>query len=154
MPKVVSNVVDTYVFRRTHGGAHFLVIRKRSDAPAGNIWQAIHSQISAGETALSTALHDVVERTGLTPDRCYTADYVGQFYDHVSDSIILAPTLAAQVGAGARVRLSTEYVDYAWCDLEETTSRLTWSAQRWAVRHIFDLIVADPKEADIYAVWP
>jgi len=136
------------------GGAQFLVIRKRSAEPAGDTWQSVHSQIAAGESALSAARRDVSERTGLDPERFYTADYIGQFYDHVSDSVVLAPTFAAQVDPAARVRLSDDYVDYAWCDLEETTSRLNWSAQRWAVRHIFELIVADLEESEMYVIWP
>lgn len=152
MPRVVSNVVDTYVFRLGPVGAQFLVLRKRVDEPAGDIWQSIHSHIASNETAVSAARRDVRDRTGLTPIRLYTADYIGQFYDHVSDTVILAPTLAAQVDASCRVSLSQDYVDYAWCDLEETTSRLIWTAQRWAVRHIYDVIASATDEAEIYAI--
>jgi dihydroneopterin triphosphate diphosphatase len=152
MPRVVSNVVDTYVFRRANAGAQFLVLRKRGDEPAGDVWQSIHSHIASTETAISAARRDLLDRTGLTPIRLYAADYVGQFYDHVSDTVVLAPTLAAQVENGARVRLSSDFIDYAWCDLEETTSRLIWTAQRWAVRHIYDVIASADEEADIYAI--
>jgi dihydroneopterin triphosphate diphosphatase len=152
MPRVVSNVVDTYVFRNVSVGTQFLVVRKRGDEPAGDIWQSIHSQIGSGETAVGAARRDLLERTGLKPMRLFTADYIGQFYDHVSDTVILAPTLAAQVHGKSRVVLSSDFVDYAWCDLEEITSRLIWTAQRWAVRHIYDVIASRDDEADIYAI--
>lgn len=151
---MISNVVDTYVFRTVNVGAQFLVLRKRTDEPAGDTWQSIHSHISQGETAVTASRRDLHERTGLTPVRLFTADYIGQFYDHVSDTVVLAPTLAAQVDPNTRVRLSSDFVDYAWCDLEETTSRLIWSAQRWAVRHIYDVIVAGDGESSNYVIWP
>jgi dihydroneopterin triphosphate diphosphatase len=152
MPRIVSNVVDTYVFRKINGRPQFLVLRKRRDEPGGDVWQSIHSQVGPGESAIATAKRDLLERTGLTPVRLYTADYIGQFYDHVSDSIVLAPTLAALVASKARVALSQDYVDYAWCDLEETTARLIWSAQRWAVRHIYDVIAVGGDESEMYAI--
>ena len=90
--------------------------------------------------------------TGLDPVRFYSADYIAQFYDHVSDSIVLAPTFAAQINPKSRVSVAPEYSDYAWCDLEETTSRLIYSAQRWAVRHIYDVIAIGGEESDVYAI--
>jgi dihydroneopterin triphosphate diphosphatase len=152
MPKIVSNIVDTYVFRKINGRTQFLVLRKRSDEPAGDVWQSIHSHIEPGESALSAARRDLLDRTGLTPIRFYTADYIGQFYDPVSDTIVLAPTLAALIAPKARVTLASDYVDYAWCDLEETTARLVWSAQRWAVRHIYDVIAVGGDESEMYAI--
>ncbi|HUG14629.1 MAG TPA: NUDIX domain-containing protein [Thermomicrobiales bacterium] len=152
MPRVISNVVDTYVFRKSSVGAQFLVLRKRGDDPAGDLWQSIHSHVASGETAIGAARRDLLERTGLTPARLFTADYIGQFYDHVGDTIVLAPTLAALVDSSARVTLSADFVDYAWCDLEETTSRLLWTTHRWAVRHIYDVIVSGDAEAELYAI--
>jgi dATP pyrophosphohydrolase len=152
MPRIVSNVVDTYVFRKINGRPQFLVLRKRSEEPGGNTWQSIHSHVGPHESALDAARRDLLERTGLTPVRFYSADYIGQFYDHVSDTIVLAPTLAALIAPKARVTLSVNYVDYAWCDLEETTARLLWTAQRWAVRHIYDIIAVGGDESEMYAI--
>ncbi|MDQ3548412.1 MAG: lipoyltransferase, partial [Chloroflexota bacterium] len=90
--------------------------------------------------------------TGLVPVRFYTADYIAQFYDHATDAIVLAPALAAQINPKSAVTVGPEYSDYAWCDLEETTSRLIYSAHRWAVRHIYDIIAIGGEDADFYAI--
>ena len=152
MSRIVSDIVDTYMFRRINARTQFLVVRRRSETEAKDIWQSIHTKVLAGETALDAARRDVEQTTGVVPVRFFTADYIGQFYDAVSDTIVLAPTLAAQVAAKSKVSVSAEFSDYAWCDLEETTARLRWSSHRWAVRHIYDVIAMGGDEAEMYAI--
>lgn len=152
MPQIISDVVDSYVFRKVNARIQFLVLRRRSEAPGGDIWQAIHSRVEPHERAIDAARRDVRAQTGLQPERFYSADYIAQFFDHERDAIILAPTFAAQVNPKARVAVSSAYSDYAWCDLEETTARLVWSAHRWAVRHIYDVIAMGGEESDMYVV--
>lgn len=152
MPRIVSDLVDTYLFRKINARPQFLVLRRRADSPQGDLWQSIHTRVSNGETAIEAARRDVQSSTGLIPVQFYTADYIAQFYDHASDSIVLAPTLAALVNPKSTVSVGAEFSDYAWCDLEETTSRLLYSAQRWAVRHIYDVIAMGGEESDMYAI--
>ncbi len=152
MPRIVSDLVDTYLFRKINARPQFLVLRRRSDSPQGDLWQSIHTRVANGETAIDAARRDVQSSTGLVPVQFYSADYIAQFYDHASDSIILAPTLAALINPKSTVSVGAEFSDYAWCDLEETTSRLMYSAQRWAVRHIYELIAMGGEESDIYAI--
>lgn len=152
MPRIVSDIVDTYVFRMINGRPQFLVLRRKSDDGDHDVWQAIHTKVMPGETALAAARRDIRECTGIEPQRFYTADYVAQFYDPTTDTIVLAPTLAAEVAPRTRVVVSPDYIDYAWSDLEETTGRLLWSSQRWAVRHIYDVIALGGDEAEMYAI--
>jgi dihydroneopterin triphosphate diphosphatase len=152
MPKIVSDVVDTYIYRVVNARVQFLVVRRHPDVAMGDTWQSIHGKIVPGETALDASVRAIADCTGIEPERMYTADYISHFYDHISDTIVLAPTFAARVPAGSRPRLSSEYSDYAWCDLEETTARLLWNAQRWAVRHIYDVIAMGGDDAEMYAL--
>lgn len=152
MPRIVSDLVDTYLFRRINARPQFLVLRRHADAPGSDTWQSIHTRVSSGETTIDAARRDVQSSTGLVPVRFYSADYIAQFYDHASDAIVLAPTLAALINPKSAVVVASEYSDYAWCDLEETTARLVYSAQRWAVRHIYDVIAMGGEDADIYAI--
>lgn len=152
MPRIVSDIVDVYVFRRKRKDIQFLVLRRRHDVVLGDTWQSVHGKIEPGERAVEAALREVEEHSGLVPIKLYSADYINQFYDHASDTIVLAPSFAALVGASEQPRLSTEYSDYAWCDLEETVARFMWSGQRWAARHIYDVIAMGGEEADFYAL--
>lgn len=152
MPKIISDVIDTYIFRLVNGRVQFLVVRRHPDVAMGDTWQSVHGKIAPGETAVEAARREITERVGIDPERMYSADYISQFYDHITDTIVLAPTFAARVPATTRPRLSSEYSDYAWCDLEETTGRLMWNAQRWAVRHIYDVIAMSGADAEMYAL--
>ncbi len=152
MPRIVSDIVDVYVFRRARNQTEFLLLRRRPDVVLGNTWQSIHGKIEPKERAVEAAMREVEERTGFVPAKLYSADYINQFYDHATDTIVLAPSFAACVDSGNKVRVSNEYSDYAWCDLEETVGRLPWSGQRWAVRHIYDVIAQGGDEAEFYAL--
>lgn len=152
MPRIVSDIVDVYVFRRVKTHVQFLVLRRRPDVVLGDTWQSVHGKIEPGERAVEAALREVKAHTGLDPKQLYSADYINQFYDHRGDIIVLAPAFAVLVGPNEQPRLSTEHSDYAWCDLEETVARLPWSGQRWAVRHIHDVIAMGGAEAEFYAL--
>ncbi len=152
MPRIVSDIVDVYIFRHVRNQVQFLLLRRRPDVVLGDTWQSIHGKIEPGERAVEAAMREVEERTAFVPTKLYSADYINQFYDHASDTIVLAPAFAALVDPGAKVRVSPEHSDYAWCDLEETVARLPWSGQRWAVRHIYDVIGMGGDEADFYAL--
>lgn len=152
MPQIVSDIVDVYVFRKSRRRVQFLVLKRREDVVLGSIWQSIHGKIDPGESAVDAALREVNQHSGLAPHRIYSADYINQFYDHASDTIVLAPAFAVLVGPSDEPSISPEYDDYAWCDLEETVARLPWSGQRWAARHIFDVIAVGGEEAEFYAI--
>ena len=152
MPRIVSDIVDVYVFRRVRDQVQFLLLRRRSDLVLGDTWHAIHGRVENGERATEAALREIKERVNLTPTEFYSADYINQFYDHETDQIILAPTFAALVGARDKPRCADEYSDFAWCDLEETVGRLTWASQRWAVRHIYDVIATSGDDGRYYSL--
>jgi dATP pyrophosphohydrolase len=131
--------------------AQFLVLRRKEDRGSPlHAWQAIHGQVNGQETAVEAARRRIHEVTGLTPSSLYSADYVGQFYDSQSDVVVLAPAFAARFDDDVLPMLASEYIDYAWCDLEETTARLPMSAQRWAVRHIYATIALGGEESALY----
>lgn len=156
MPRVVSDLVDVYVFRRLPQQpsceVQFLLLRRRADGPLGGTWHAVHGRILSQERAVEAAARELLEQTGLVPQRLYSADYIAQFYDHTNDTIVLAPTFAALVESRATVRLSAAHDDYAWCDLDEAVARLLWTSQRWAVRHIHAVIACGGDEAEYYAL--
>ncbi len=150
MPSVVSDIVDAYVFRRVHARAQFLLLLRRPDAPLGNTWQSVHGSVEPGETAIAAARRSVITATGCEPTDAYSADFVNQVYDHTRDAIVLAPVFAFMLPPRANIVLGEDFADYAWCEREEATARLLWSGQRWAVRHIDEVIGAGGPDAEFY----
>jgi dATP pyrophosphohydrolase len=152
MPRIVSDIADAFVYRTINARPQFLLLLRRPNGPLGGAWQAIHPRVDPDESAVEAALREVQSTTQLMPIAVYSADFVSQFYDHRTDTIVLSPAFAVEVSHHARIELAPSFSDHAWCDLEETTARLPWTAQRWAVRHIYDVIAMGGDEAEMYRI--
>lgn len=152
MPKIEVSIVDAYVFRRRQGLVQFLLLQRSPELQLGGAWQAMHGKIDERETALDAARRAVATLTGATITASYSADYINQFFDHHSDALILAPVFAFEISPASTLTLTTDYVDFAWCDTEEATARLLFSGQRWAVRHIEEIIGLAGDDAEYYRI--
>src|SRR5215203_4490114 len=152
MPQLVSNMVDAYIFRRVNARLQFLLLLRRPDLPLGNTWQSIHAKILLGETAIDAARRAMEKETGMTALEAYSADYINQFYDHHTDSIILAPVFAFAVPQRPSIILGEELCDSAWCERDEATARLLWPGQRWAVRHIDAILGLASEDAEFFRI--
>jgi dATP pyrophosphohydrolase len=152
MPRIVSDSIDVYLFRRVNARVQFLLLLRRPEVPLGNTWHGVHGKVGEGETASDAALREMRQTTGLLPKRFYSADLIGQFYDHFSDTISLTPVFAALIEGPGPVILSPDHIDFAWCDMEEAVARLFSNVQRWAVRHIYDVIAMGGPEAELYRI--
>ena len=152
MPRIVSDSVDVYLFRRVNGRVQFLLLLRRPEVALGNTWHSVHGKIDDNETAHAAAKRRMRETTGIVPRRFYSADLVAQFYDQFSDTINLTPVFAALVEGPGPVILSPDFSDFAWCDLEEAVARLFSNGQRWAVRHIYDAIAMGGPESELYRI--
>ena len=150
MPRIVSDIVDVYVFRRLNGRVQFLLLQRKPDVSMANTWQAFHGQVRMGDTTLHTVNRVVREAADLEVDTVYSADYINQFYDEGRDAVVLSPVFAVTVKAQSPVRLSPEYRDAGWYDRDDATIRLPFSGQRWAVRHIDEIMSLSEEQHNIY----
>ena len=150
MPQVVSDIVDVYVFRRLNARIQFLLLQRRPDVALGQTWQSFHTRLERNETTIEAAYRAVEELAGLHVSAVYSADYVNQFFDDTRDVLVLAPVLAVNVNPQAPVRLDPDLRDCAWLDRDEATVRLPFSGQRWAVRHIDEIMSIGHVESELY----
>ena len=152
MPAIVADVVDAYIVRKLHARLQFLLLLRRADDPFGGTWQAVHGGIEPGETAVDAAERAVLAATGIADAAVYSADFVNQVFDHTRDAIVLAPALVFFAPGGVPVAVGEDFSDHAWCDRDEAIGRLPWSGQRWAVRHIDDLLGPGNPDAAFYRI--
>jgi dATP pyrophosphohydrolase len=152
VPQIAADIVDAYVFRRVNGRVQFLLLQRHDDLPLGGTWQSVHAKVEPNETAFEAAERAIRVSTGLEIVDAYSADFINQFYDHETDTIILAPVFAFTVQPRMRIVLSPEYVDSIWVEREEATARLLWTGQRWAVRHIDEVIGFGGEESEYYRI--
>lgn len=154
MTSVVTDIVDVYVFRRLNARVQFLLLQRRNDVPMAQTWQAFHQEIPTGARAWDAAQNAVGILAGLTIDRFYSADFINQFYDEARDAVVLAPVLAVTIEDQSAVELAEEFQDAGWFDRDEATARLPFSGQRWAVRHIDEIMSIGETESEIYRFQP
>lgn len=154
MPGIVSDIVDVYVFRRLNARVQFLLLQRRPDVAMAMTWQGFHAQIERNENTLDAAKRAVREMVGLNVSAYYSADYVNQFYDDHRDVLVLAPVVAVQVSPQAPVRLGDDFRDCAWFERDDATVRLPFSGQRWAIRHIDEIMSIGERESELYRLLP
>lgn len=154
MTSIATDIVDVYVFRRLNARVQFLLLQRQNDVPMARTWQAFHHEIAEGATAPQAARTALQTLAGLEIDRFYSADFVNQFYDEARDVVILAPVLAVTVTDQAAVSLAEDFQDAGWFDRDEATARLPFSGQRWAVRHIDEIMGIGESEAELYRFEP
>jgi len=150
MPEIVSDIVDVYVFRRLNARVQFLLLQRKSNVPLGNTWQSFHTQIQGHESTIGAARRAVQELAGLNIGEVYSADYINEFFDDTRDVVVLAPVLAVNVSPQAPVTLGHELRECAWWDTKQAVGRLPFAGQRWAVRHIDELMSIGHAESQLY----
>jgi dihydroneopterin triphosphate diphosphatase len=150
MPDIVSDIVDVYVFRRLNARVQFLLLQRRANVPLGNTWQSFHTQIQGDESTVAAARRAVLELAGLNVSEVYSADYINEFYDDLRDVVVLAPVLAVNVSPQAPVTLGSELRECAWWDTKQAVARLPFAGQRWAVRHIDEIMGVGLAESQLY----
>lgn len=160
MPRIVSEIVDVYVFRRLdashvpernaasphadRGGSsvEFLQLLRAPQRAVGETWQSVHGKIEAGETALHAALRELREETGLTPTRLWQLETVNSFFIARDDAIHLCPGFVAEVAHASTIVLSDEHVSQRWLSAATAADAFLWPGQRSAIREIREVILA------------
>ncbi len=105
-----------------------------------------------GEKAYETALREIREKTGLIPDRLYSADAVETFYMPTTDKVLFAPVFVAFIDKmQADVHLSLqEHDDYEWVAYDVALDRLVFSEQKRILTHVrTHFILNDPNPIHI-----
>jgi len=65
----------------------FLTLRRSVGRPLPHVWQPITGKLRDGEHALEGARREVLEETGLEPDRWWALETVTVYFDPAADAI-------------------------------------------------------------------
>lgn len=150
MASITTDIVDAYVFRHRQGRAQFLLLRRHPELALGNTWHGVHGRVSEGETSLEAAKRAV---------RIQTVFESRRVLGRLHQSVLRSRNGHHCAGAGLclhlthqdiPIALDDEFDDYAWCDRDEATGRLIFAGQRWAVRHIEDIVANPVADSDFY----
>jgi len=132
MPESVLRVVDVYPYRETSVNPEFLLLRRAPGTQYAGQWRMVGGKIEPDEAAWETALREVQEETGQTPDRLWTIPSVNAFYEWEDDRINLIPAFAAALPRNPV--LDDEHDAFTWLPAQEAVDRLTWPEQQRLLR--------------------
>jgi 8-oxo-dGTP pyrophosphatase MutT (NUDIX family) len=130
MAAIVSQIVDVCVFRRKKRKVEFLVLQRSPEEKLyPNLWQILTGTIAPGETAIRTAIRELVEETSLPIKTMWTVPYIDTFFVTAEDTVHVSPVFAVEVAATAKVRLSSEHQQYEWLHGKKAQKKLVWPGQ-------------------------
>ena len=69
MPEITCRVIDCHVFMMDGGTPKYLLMKRAPGVIYAGSWRMVGGKIEAGEKAYETAIRELSEETGLTPDR-------------------------------------------------------------------------------------
>lgn len=133
MTKIITNLVEAHIFRKTKNGIEFLLLKRSEAEIYPGLWQMVSGKIRKGEEAYKTALREVKEETGLVPKKFWVAPNVNSFYYPEKDYISLLPVFAALVDSKSKVKISNEHSEYKWVKPSKAKKMLAWEGQRKSV---------------------
>jgi 8-oxo-dGTP pyrophosphatase MutT (NUDIX family) len=165
-PKVRTDVVDVYVFRRAtareeraagtragEDGAErnptiMLLQLLRAGEPMKDTWQPVMGHLNKGETAWQGALRELREETGLregAPEFLgfWALEQVYPFYIAAIDTIVMSPRFVVEVSDKWSPVLNGEHSELRWVHQDHIESRFLWPGQRLACRELV-IAIADP----------
>jgi len=134
------SLVDLYVLRGAGVGLECLVLRRAPGGRCPGSWEAVHGHIDPDEAPAAAALRELLEETGLVPERLYNLSRVEAFYQHRLDEVALVPVFAAFVAPATQVRMGPEHDRYEWLAPAEARRRFAWPREARALEDVVALL--------------
>ncbi|WP_233992721.1 NUDIX hydrolase [Salinibacter altiplanensis] len=132
MHNSAPRVVDVYPYRESSVNPEFLLLHRAPGTLYAGQWRMVGGKIDTGEAAWETALREVDEETGHSPDRLWTIPSVNAFYEWQADRMNLIPAFAAALPADPT--LDDEHDAFTWLPAEEAAAHLAWPEQQRLLR--------------------
>ena len=153
MSKIKIRVIDCHIayYNKNKTDWNFLLLKRSSNKIYPGIWQGVTGKINDNEIPYKTALRELDEETGLNAKKIWTIDKVNTFYDAKRDTMNIIPVFGVQV-LSQEITLSTEHVEYKWCDINETIKLLTWEQQKKGVEIFYEMLQENSERLKILEI--
>jgi len=153
VPTLRFTHVEVYLFRR-RPAVKLLLLRRSEGRTLPGVWQPVTGHLKRGESAFGAALREVREETGLTPRRWWALESPTLVFDAMEDCARVLPVFAAEIPAGAKIRLSREHDASRYCSARWAAALVLWDAQRSAIAALESQLFERPRLAAALAIGP
>jgi dATP pyrophosphohydrolase len=140
-----TNYIETHIIRERNGELEFLLLKRASYQWFPDLWQMVSGKVKDNEKAYQSAIREVLEETGLRPNRLWVIPNVSTFYLAEDDSINFVPVFLVQVDFDSIVKLSSEHSDFKWVSFEQAKKLLAWPGQRRSIEIINEIFNQNEK---------
>ena len=142
MARIVCNMIEVFIFSNGKRGPRFLILKRApGETLYPGLWQFVTGSIRRGERAPDAARRELMEETGLKPERLWIVPHIGSFYDAAADRLNFMAQFAARVPEGSLPRLSSEHCDFGWHGWKKAEGMLVWPGQKEGLRIVRDYIL-------------
>ncbi|MEW6507935.1 MAG: NUDIX pyrophosphatase [Bacteroidota bacterium] len=131
-----NSLIEAHIFRERGNDIEFLLLKRANNERYPGIWQMVTGSVNENEKAFTAALREILEETGLVPQKLWVVPNVNSFYSPEKDKVIMIPVFAALVNSASEVIISSEHSEYKWVSKEEAKKLLAWNGQRNSVDNI------------------
>jgi dATP pyrophosphohydrolase len=128
--------VTCYVLRPKSGGYDILQLLRRPGVYMAETWQPVSGAIEPDEAGWQAALRELMEETGLAPERFYRLPTTYPFYIPQLDSLSYSICFCAIVAEGSEVAINFEHTDHRWVDFAECDALFMWPSDHGAISEI------------------
>jgi dATP pyrophosphohydrolase len=119
-----------------------MIFKRAADMLYAHQWRMIGGKVDPEETYYESALRELKEETGLSPDLFWTIPSMNQFYDHESDSILQIPAFGAKINKESAVTLNHEHLSWKWISLNKLDTYIQWPEQKRLMRLLADIVIS------------
>ncbi|MFQ2300354.1 NUDIX hydrolase [Aeromonas dhakensis] len=128
----------------TIDGETKLLVMKRVK---GGFWCHVAGTVEAGETGWQTIIREFGEETGIRVCELYTAHYLEQFYESISNTVEVVPVFVVYCPPNQVVTLNDEHTEYRWCTLAEAKALVSFPGQQALYDHLWHYFVKNSPSA-------
>lgn len=129
------SMVSVVVIKGEDTDTRVLLLQRASKHLHG-IWSYVAGHIEANETGAQAARRELIEETGLTPQKLFVTSFCEQFYDASSDCIMVVPAFVAHVSDDCTVQLNDEHSALRWLTIQNAIHELPFGSQRELFAHV------------------
>ncbi|TAL69736.1 MAG: NUDIX domain-containing protein [Bacteroidetes bacterium] len=143
MPKIVSNTIQVHIalLDKNKEPKYLVLQRTKNSKLYPNVWQVVTGKMKKGETAISTALREIIEEISIKPKKIWSVPYVTTFYDPRRDVINIAPVFGALISKNQSVKLSKEHQQFEWLTFKDCYKRLFLRTHKDGAKFFHEYIV-------------
>ena len=152
-PRIRTDLVEVYVFRRRSSGAEFLLLR-RMRPPQQGAWHPVLGHVMEGERAVVAALRELREETGLDAAgdswrAIWQLEQVHPFFLADEDAIVMCPRFVVEAAGSWSPALNEEHDSFTWVAEHDIEQRVVWPGQRASCAEALSSIVRDERRTPL-----